>query len=318
MLVRNQISSHRNSTLCNPEIIIFRDSQIADYQYSFSCKNLTINTNKEKDSLRLNPQSGELCGARLTSPPDLLTSFYYFGARYYDCDLSGLFLSVDPMSDKYPSLSPYAYCAWNPIKLVDPDGRDWDLIVNEEEKTVTIKAQYAVMDGDEKARKSAEIAIGKWNVLSGKYSLMSGNDKYTVLFDLSVINMSEYDDKNTSHNTYKLVAGFYDNNELGETTQRHISILESEKYNSTTSSHEIGHSLGLLHNVGSSGLMEEDGGRQSGNHSITRNNILDIIEFSFHPERRNSEYASGIGHLVPQNYSLDLSNRRNTKLLNNK
>jgi hypothetical protein len=36
-------------------------------------------------------------------------------------------LSVDPMADKYPGVSPYAYCAWNPIKLVDPDGRmiDW-------------------------------------------------------------------------------------------------------------------------------------------------------------------------------------------------
>ena len=50
--------------------------------------------------------------------------FSYFGARYYDSDLSGLFLSVDPMADKYPSISPYAYCAWNPVKLVDPDGKD--------------------------------------------------------------------------------------------------------------------------------------------------------------------------------------------------
>ena len=54
---------------------------------------------------------------------DSETGFYYFGARYYDPVLSGLFISIDPMSDKYPSISPYAYCAWNPIKLVDPDGR---------------------------------------------------------------------------------------------------------------------------------------------------------------------------------------------------
>ena len=52
------------------------------------------------------------------------TGYSYFGARYYDSDLSGLFLSVDPMSDKYPSLSPYAYCMWNPVKLVDPKGLD--------------------------------------------------------------------------------------------------------------------------------------------------------------------------------------------------
>jgi len=30
------------------------------------------------------------------------------------------------MADKYPSTSPYAYCAWNPVKLVDPDGREID------------------------------------------------------------------------------------------------------------------------------------------------------------------------------------------------
>ncbi len=54
---------------------------------------------------------------------DSETGYRYFGARYYDSDLSGLFLSVDPMSDKYPSISPYAYCAWNPVKLVDPDGK---------------------------------------------------------------------------------------------------------------------------------------------------------------------------------------------------
>ena len=28
------------------------------------------------------------------------------------------------MSDKYPSLSPYVYCANNPVKLVDPNGED--------------------------------------------------------------------------------------------------------------------------------------------------------------------------------------------------
>ena len=38
-------------------------------------------------------------------------------------DLS-IWLSVDSMSDKYPSTSPYAYCANNPVRLVDPNGRE--------------------------------------------------------------------------------------------------------------------------------------------------------------------------------------------------
>ena len=54
---------------------------------------------------------------------DSETGFSYFGARYYDSDILTGWLSVDPLADKYPSLSPYAYCAWNPVKLVDPDGR---------------------------------------------------------------------------------------------------------------------------------------------------------------------------------------------------
>ena len=54
---------------------------------------------------------------------DSETGCYYFGARYYNPDLS-LWLSVDPMSDKYPNLSPYNYCAWNPLRLIDPNGEE--------------------------------------------------------------------------------------------------------------------------------------------------------------------------------------------------
>ena len=57
------------------------------------------------------------------------TGYSYFGARYYNSNLS-IWLSVDPMSDKYPSMSPYTYCANNPVRLVDEDGREW--YINEE------------------------------------------------------------------------------------------------------------------------------------------------------------------------------------------
>ena len=46
----------------------------------------------------------------------------YFGARYYAA-YTPMWLSPDPLMDKYPSISPYAYCNWNPLKFVDPDGK---------------------------------------------------------------------------------------------------------------------------------------------------------------------------------------------------
>jgi RHS repeat-associated protein len=54
---------------------------------------------------------------------DTETGYSYFGARYYDADIS-VWLSVDPMSDKNFGISPYNYCHWNPLNLIDPDGRD--------------------------------------------------------------------------------------------------------------------------------------------------------------------------------------------------
>ena len=35
-------------------------------------------------------------------------------------------ISPDPLCDKYPEISPYAYCGWNPVKYIDPDGRYFD------------------------------------------------------------------------------------------------------------------------------------------------------------------------------------------------
>ena len=56
---------------------------------------------------------------------DSETGLSYFGSRYYSSDLS-VWLSVDPMAAKYPSLSPYTYCANNPVRVVDPDGETID------------------------------------------------------------------------------------------------------------------------------------------------------------------------------------------------
>jgi RHS repeat-associated protein len=62
---------------------------------------------------------------------DIETGYGYFGARYYSSEL-GIWISTDPLSDKYPSTTPFAYCRNNPIMLVDPNGMEDDWVRNGE------------------------------------------------------------------------------------------------------------------------------------------------------------------------------------------
>ena len=51
------------------------------------------------------------------------TGMYYYGARYYEPRLS-LWMSTDPMEEKYPDYSTYIYAAQNPIAYSDPTGME--------------------------------------------------------------------------------------------------------------------------------------------------------------------------------------------------
>ncbi len=140
----------------------FSISQPSDYQQSFH----STLTGKEKDS-----ESG----------------YYYFGARYFMPNLS-IWNSVDPMADKYPSLSPYNYCAWNPLKLVDPNGLDTFNIILDKG---TISAQPA--DGDHFIRfwRDKEIissmAVSKDINVEFNFDIWRVNDKegYTYYLNFS-------------------------------------------------------------------------------------------------------------------------------------
>jgi hypothetical protein len=66
---------------------------------------------------------------------------YYYEARYY---APPTFTSRDPLFEKYFWMSPYAYCANNPIKYVDPSGEEMELnddivLRGQNNSSVTIK-----------------------------------------------------------------------------------------------------------------------------------------------------------------------------------
>ncbi|MGN1210252.1 MAG: RHS repeat-associated core domain-containing protein, partial [Candidatus Cryptobacteroides sp.] len=54
--------------------------------------------------------------------PDFNVPYTDFGARMYSPALCR-WLTPDPLSEKYYGISPYVYCAGNPVNFLDPDGR---------------------------------------------------------------------------------------------------------------------------------------------------------------------------------------------------
>jgi RHS repeat-associated protein len=97
---------------------------------------------------------------------DAETGYDYFGARSYASQL-GHWLSVDPLSYRYPHISPYAYAAWNPIKYIDPDGRD---IYRYDKETGDIKLYQKTDDNFDQFGKF------KFNRKTGEYEPRTNKD----------------------------------------------------------------------------------------------------------------------------------------------
>ena len=114
---------------------------------------------------------------------DYESGFHYYGARYYWSELLAGWLSVDPLADKYPSISPYNYCLWNPVKLVDPDGNEavddgWK--VDNQNKTITRVNLYG---GDNTQYVEGDGAPVRNNTSRG--ALLNEYKGYEVIDDVS-------------------------------------------------------------------------------------------------------------------------------------
>lgn len=74
----------------------------------------------EIGSVRFNTKTNKIVGM---IEPDALNSTM-------EVQTVSRFISIDPHAERYYSISPYAYCNNNPIRIIDPNGQDgWDVVV---------------------------------------------------------------------------------------------------------------------------------------------------------------------------------------------
>jgi len=108
---------------------------------------------------------------------------YDFGARMLDPRL-GRWLTLDPLSGKYPDASPYLAMNNNPIVYIDPNGKNGIASIVGD-KVVVTQNYYFYGSGIDNA-KASEIAKGiedAWNSANGKVTI--DGKEYAVEFKVS-------------------------------------------------------------------------------------------------------------------------------------
>ncbi len=119
------------------------------------------------------------------------TRLYYYGARYYD-PRGSIWLSVDPLAEKYPGVNPYAYCMQNPVRFIDPIGMEpeppawwtngvakWNRLNNAEKNIIKWDVRFYKVNDIEK---NADAAFAMTEATFGKQGKGDESDAFRHAF----------------------------------------------------------------------------------------------------------------------------------------
>ncbi|WP_160114131.1 DUF6443 domain-containing protein [Aquimarina sp. AU119] len=125
---------------------------------------------------------------------ELGLGFYDYHARMYEPSI-GRMMNIDPHADSYYGINPYNYTLNNPVLLIDPDGKD--TVISIQDGVITVSTQIYIYGSGanqkeaNKMQKTIQNLFGEHNEF--KFTDDDGNE-FDVKFETSV---DVYDEENT-------------------------------------------------------------------------------------------------------------------------
>lgn len=248
--------------------------------------NVSANNNGQAEQFQYN-------GKELQS--DLGLNLYDYHARMYDPTL-GRMMQIDPHAHKYSPVTPYNYVLNSPLNFIDPDGKDFRLLINRDDDGnfhLTIQTTVNTFGDQSSEEEAAKIQ----EELGGLFK-DSNQDGNTLSFDISVKHHDTKEDAekatedNAGDNLLELTSSphdkpfsFYPNTTVNDNANGTAMIGGKEGKtvvnNRRSHIHEIGHLLGLderygvitvdgkEYQVGTSGFLDDIMGASQGSHPRT-------------------------------------------------
>ena len=224
--------------------------------------------------------------------------WYDYGARMYN---GYRFTTPDPLSERYYSTSPYAYCLNNPIKYIDPDGRSINPIYSQEGE---------LLGTDDRGLQGDAI------IMDSKFFQQGMKHEDAIMFDLGISILDENTRKKVEANVQNLenrpdydgILTWSEANDwyrdglglplfvdvskinLSPVTIKNLSLNKTIYYNYFSADH-FNLETGLVYGTLAITLLDEEGKVRVG--SI--NNLVDVYDFDYQKGRFLRNFATKIG-----------------------
>ena len=158
---------------------------------------------------------------------------YDFHARpYYYPVLQ--FHSPDLLSEKTPWLSPYLYCAGNPIMLIDPTGMEFTEVAQKYANNLIAEAFNKIINSDISSRTDWNVITQAVNTINETIELQNSSQLYDVVEDKSLGYGFGETRTNSSKGTVEIALGNMDVSiDLIAHEFKHLSQFENEEISLT-------------------------------------------------------------------------------------